>query len=142
MKFIFAGKRFFVFPIFILTIMLGSNYYQFRINRDHSHTPSAASLSRSSIAPVREQSSAVIHKAAPQAVRSSEVKPASAAPKALLPSLAQFSRQMFNGQSKDLRGIYVDQLMALRIVQQPGGDPAYISPAAYPDSWRNVVGED
>jgi len=43
-----------------------------------------------------------------------------------LPSLDAFVAQVTDGQSGGLVGIYVSNVMALHIVQQPNGDPAYI----------------
>jgi hypothetical protein len=45
-----------------------------------------------------------------------------------LPSLEVFIDEVADGQPQDLRGIYVEGLLALRIVQQPDGDVGYISP--------------
>jgi hypothetical protein len=45
---------------------------------------------------------------------------------AKLPSLQNFIAQVTNGEADTLAGIYVKDIMALHIVQQPGGDPAYI----------------
>ena len=40
------------------------------------------------------------------------------APVAALPTLADFSKALQNGDSKVLRGVYVDDIFALPIVQQ------------------------
>ncbi|MGE5378902.1 MAG: hypothetical protein ACM3XO_27925 [Bacteroidota bacterium] len=44
-----------------------------------------------------------------------------------LPTLADFSRSVQNGDAKILRGVYVDNLFALPIIQQPDGSPAFVS---------------
>jgi hypothetical protein len=44
-----------------------------------------------------------------------------------LPALADFSKSVQNGNAKELRGVYVDDLFALPIVQQPSGSPAFVS---------------
>ncbi len=44
-----------------------------------------------------------------------------------LPTLAEFSRTVQNGNGKVLRGVYVDNVLALPIVQQPSGSPAFVS---------------
>jgi hypothetical protein len=46
-----------------------------------------------------------------------------------LPSLQSFVADVANDEADTLAGIYVKGIMALRIVQQPGGDPAYIDRA-------------
>ena len=45
-----------------------------------------------------------------------------------LPPLAEFIRQLSNGDARALRGIYVPGLFASVIVQQPEDDPAFVSP--------------
>lgn len=44
-----------------------------------------------------------------------------------LPSLADFSKAVQNGQASVLRGVYVDEVLALPVVQQPDGSPAFVS---------------
>ena len=46
---------------------------------------------------------------------------------ASLPSLGEFSKQVKDGQSSLVRGLYASQVMALRVVPQPQGDPGFIS---------------
>ena len=46
---------------------------------------------------------------------------------AALPSFADFSKIVQNGQSDVLRGVYVNNVMALPIVQQPAGKAGYVS---------------
>lgn len=43
------------------------------------------------------------------------------------PTLADFSQTVQNGNAKELRGVYVDNVLALPIVQQPSGSPAFVS---------------
>lgn len=45
----------------------------------------------------------------------------------LLPTFAEFSKAVQNGNAKMLRGVYVDDILALPIVQQPSGSPAFVS---------------
>lgn|GEM_PF-854828 len=47
-------------------------------------------------------------------------------PQPSLPSLQSFIVRVINGQADALVGIYVKDIMALRVVQQPNSDPAYI----------------
>jgi hypothetical protein len=44
-----------------------------------------------------------------------------------LPTLLDFSRSVQNGNAKVLRGVYIDGVLALPIVQQPSGSAAFVS---------------
>lgn len=44
-----------------------------------------------------------------------------------LPSLNKFVDNLFNGQAKSVRGVYVAGFMALPIVQQPSGNTGFVS---------------
>jgi hypothetical protein len=44
-----------------------------------------------------------------------------------LPGFADFSRSVHNGEADVLRGVYVQNVLALPIVQQPGDQPYYVS---------------
>src|SRR6185436_13466624 len=44
-----------------------------------------------------------------------------------LPTLAEFSKKVQNGQADVLRGVYVANVLALPIVQQPSADAGYVS---------------
>ena len=44
-----------------------------------------------------------------------------------LPPFADFSKSVLNGEPKTLRGVYIDEVLALPIVQQPSGSPAFVS---------------
>ena len=44
-----------------------------------------------------------------------------------LPTFAEFSKTVQNGRAKVLRGVYVDDVFALPIIQQPSGSPAFVS---------------
>jgi hypothetical protein len=44
-----------------------------------------------------------------------------------LPSFADFSQIVQNGQKEMLRGVYVDNVLALPVVQQPSGNTIYVS---------------
>ncbi|MEP6894311.1 MAG: hypothetical protein ABI986_01765 [Chloroflexota bacterium] len=46
---------------------------------------------------------------------------------ATLPEFADFSKSVQNGQKDVLRGVYVDKVLALPIVQQPSGNAGYVS---------------
>ena len=46
---------------------------------------------------------------------------------ATLPALADFVKAVQNGNAKTLRGVYVDNIFALPVVQQPLGSPAFVS---------------
>jgi hypothetical protein len=56
--------------------------------------------------------------------RVSAATPSGAVP---LPDLTNFSSTIQNGDSKDLRGAYLDGLFALPILQQPISNPGYVS---------------
>ena len=43
-----------------------------------------------------------------------------------LPTLESFAESLINGQSEIIRGVYIQDVMALRVVQQPDGDPNFI----------------
>ena len=45
-----------------------------------------------------------------------------------IPDENSFAKLVENGQSEVLRGVYVKNLMALRVVQQPIGNDAFVSP--------------
>ncbi len=44
-----------------------------------------------------------------------------------LPTLAEFTKKVRNGQADVLRGVYVTNVLALPIVQQPSTDAGYVS---------------
>lgn len=44
-----------------------------------------------------------------------------------LPSLSEFSEIVQNGQKEVLRGVYVNNVLALPVVQQPSGNTVYVS---------------
>jgi len=46
---------------------------------------------------------------------------------ASLPTFVDFSKSVQNGQKDVLRGVYVDKVLALPIVQQPSGNAGYVS---------------
>lgn len=46
---------------------------------------------------------------------------------AALPGFADFSKTVQNGQADILRGVYVNNVLALPIVQQPSGNAGYVS---------------
>ena len=48
-------------------------------------------------------------------------------PDGTLPGFADFSRSVQNGDANALRGVYVQDVLALPIVQQPEGQPYYVS---------------
>ena len=52
---------------------------------------------------------------------------------ASLPDLDAFVEQVKNGQADELRGIYIPEILAARIVQQPTGVEDFVSP------WQNIV---
>jgi hypothetical protein len=43
------------------------------------------------------------------------------------PFLDQFASSLINGNAKQVVGVFVDGVLALRVVQQPASDPAYVS---------------
>jgi len=45
-----------------------------------------------------------------------------------LPSLNVFVSQVKNGQSDQLRGVYIPEILALPVVQQPAGNNEFVSP--------------
>ena len=44
-----------------------------------------------------------------------------------LPNFSEFSKTVQNGEASVLRGVYVPDVLALPIVQQPAGNAAYVS---------------
>ncbi|HJR78961.1 MAG TPA: hypothetical protein VJ821_02740 [Anaerolineales bacterium] len=44
-----------------------------------------------------------------------------------LPTFANFSQTVQNGEEEILRGVYVPNVLALPVVQQPAGSPGYVS---------------
>ena len=44
-----------------------------------------------------------------------------------LPSLIDFSKSVQDGNAKSLRGVYVENVFALPVVQQPAGNASYVS---------------
>lgn len=44
-----------------------------------------------------------------------------------LPTLADFSKSVQNGNADALRGVYVNDVMALPVIQQPNGNAGYVS---------------
>ncbi|MEW6402700.1 MAG: hypothetical protein AB1649_12935 [Chloroflexota bacterium] len=48
-------------------------------------------------------------------------------PVAALPDLASFTLSVLNGQSNELRGVYVRNVMAMPVVQQPVVDAGYVA---------------
>lgn len=44
-----------------------------------------------------------------------------------LPAFADFSKAMQNGKEDVLRGVYVNEVLALPVIQQPSGNPGYVS---------------
>jgi uncharacterized protein YbjT (DUF2867 family) len=46
------------------------------------------------------------------------------------PTLAEFIAEVSDGQADVIRGVYVPEVLALPVEQQPGGDPAFVSPEA------------
>ena len=53
--------------------------------------------------------------------------PARAASGPNLPTFTDFSRTVQNGKSSDLRGVYVSDVLALPVVQQPSNNAGYVS---------------
>ena len=45
-----------------------------------------------------------------------------------LPDFADFSKKVQNNQANVLRGVYVPEVLAFPVVQQPAGSPGYVSP--------------
>jgi hypothetical protein len=48
--------------------------------------------------------------------------------RASLPLLNEFVGQVINGRAGELRGIYIPEVLAAPVVQQPAGDNAFVSP--------------
>ena len=51
----------------------------------------------------------------------------SSLPDTAVPSLGNFVSQMIDGQARELRGVYVSNVLADLIVQQPGNDGTFVS---------------
>jgi hypothetical protein len=58
------------------------------------------------------------------------VRPAAAAAPAALPGFDKFVKTVANGKSGLVRGVYVPDVLALRVAQQPAGSPAFVSNTA------------
>src|SRR5687768_14558735 len=52
---------------------------------------------------------------------------AGSASEATLPNFGDFSRIVQNGEADVLRGVYIADVLALPVVQQPSGNPGYVS---------------
>jgi hypothetical protein len=64
----------------------------------------------------------------PQDAQQNVMDPASATPTEIAePELDRFARALMTGQSDDIVGVYVENVLALRVVQQVEGDPAFVS---------------
>ena len=48
-------------------------------------------------------------------------------PASTLPTFGEFSKSVQNGDAKALRGVYISDVLALPIVQQPAGNAGYVS---------------
>jgi hypothetical protein len=46
-----------------------------------------------------------------------------------LPEFSEFSKTVQNSQSEVLRGVYVPEILAIPVIQQPSGNAGYVSPA-------------
>ena len=53
-------------------------------------------------------------------------RPADAASSLILPSFSDFVGEVMNGQAKIVRGVYVPGVLALRVEQQPVGEPGTV----------------
>lgn len=49
------------------------------------------------------------------------------APESTLPGFADFSESVQNGEAEILRGVYVQNVLALPVIQQPADQPYYVS---------------
>ena len=45
----------------------------------------------------------------------------------VLPNFVDFSQTVLNGKANTLRGVYVSEVLAMPVVQQPAGSPGYVS---------------
>ena len=149
MKFLFTGRKFFYIAIPIIVILFTTGYEIQRNGAGASLKP-AATVSSQAL-PSTEKPAGQAHAritsvsterinavqqilpgmrpSATAGILSVATQIATATPDANLPSLQSFIAQVTNGEAESLVGIYVKGIMALHIVQQPDGDPAYIDPA-------------
>ena len=58
------------------------------------------------------------------------IAPVHAAAPAGLPTFDKFIKSVANGKAGEVRGVYVANVLALRVVQQPADNPAYVSSTA------------
>jgi hypothetical protein len=58
------------------------------------------------------------------------IAPVQAAAPAALPTFEKFAKTVANGKPGEVRGVYVPDVLALRVAQQPADKPAYVSSAA------------
>jgi len=56
-----------------------------------------------------------------------ELGSGSTAPVNTSPSLALFVEQVKNGSTQQITGLYIENLFSYPVIQQPGGQPAYVS---------------
>ncbi len=134
MKPILNGKRLFLLFDVLLISLLGVNYVLSHNapNRPgpsglQTQTLATPSLTQVKLASTPENTTDAIPLQTPFANATSEAQAAPDSPEAQLPSLTDFIHQVTDGEIDTLRGLYVQGTLALRVVQQPGGDPNFIS---------------
>ena len=144
MKPVITGRKRFVVAIFITSILLITLYETLRGDGSSSIIAASEASWQASVSkdmlPARGKvrfASFSMHQAnhtqaatlvvdTSMAPGSSPVAAQTATPQPDLPSLTDFVAQVANGEAERLVGIYVKDIMALLVVQQPDGDPAYI----------------
>ena len=153
MRQLFSGKRFFIYLPIVFVLLIASDLGSLRNNPDNSAIvnsgiKSAARFSLLQLAsptfdtglfsgravatnvPTSPTSTREYRKirVTPNYVPDESQKsvPLASHQAANVPSLAEFVDQVASGDTNIPRGLYVDGLMALPIVQQPDGDSAYI----------------
>ena len=146
MKSFFAGRKFFYFAIIVISVIFTTIYEYKRAKVSSVQKPATAVSSRefpstrdqfrqaqvrlTSVATDGINRTRVVLPATNPYTASATLSMATQAvtvtTDAKLPSMQSFVAQVTNDEADTLVGIYVKNIMALHIVQQPGDDPAYI----------------
>ena len=130
MNLTFTGKKLlFIIPLVVIVFFVFS----------HFKTAQAVNTGQS---PINKSSGAAVMAATPDywetkvagddpvaaATESLQATPTSTVPDSALPSLDDFISRVKDGQPGNVDGLYIQGITALRIVQQPKGNPGYVDP--------------
>jgi hypothetical protein len=126
----FTGKRpFYLVPFLVVSLVIAvrsGNTQPAQAywvgNRSMQASPPARSLS-TQIAPLNPPQSFTFRRATPLA----RLDPYLASSNSSVPQLEDFIHRVIDGQSGEPRGLYAPGILALQILPQPAGQPAYIA---------------